>query len=210
MADGRSTVWVVETAPAPERVVRSLTDEERAWLLDERPGPRLRAATRAALRELVGDATGTDPSSVVFDRVCRHCDDPGHGKPRAAGGPSFSVSHTDGLALVAIGGAEELGVDLERGDRRTRVRDRVLTGRERERLAVDDTAGLLQLWSAKEAVAKADGRGITLRFDQLEIADELVLDDRRWFVRELELPPPYLGSLVSSQPVAVELRTWVW
>ncbi len=65
------------------------------WAVDVRG----RDEARAALRQLLGGAelfAGKD------------------GKPRAAGGPHFNLSHTDGLALIAISRAREVGVDVER------------------------------------------------------------------------------------------------
>jgi 4'-phosphopantetheinyl transferase len=65
------------------------------WAVDVRG----REEARAALRQLLGGA-----EVFVGD----------DGKPQALDGPHFNLSHTEGLALIAISRAREVGVDVER------------------------------------------------------------------------------------------------
>jgi 4'-phosphopantetheinyl transferase len=68
-----------------------------------------RALARRALRELLGARLGMDPADVALETGP-------HGKPRLAGGGalSFNLTHTAGLALVALADGREVGVDAER------------------------------------------------------------------------------------------------
>jgi phosphopantetheinyl transferase len=96
------------------------------------------------------------------------------GKPEPAGpalarlGVSLSVSiaHTDGAAMaLASEPARGIGIDMERLDRRRGDYERAAFHEaERALLGADDMAArgerALRLWCAKEAVAKALGRGL--------------------------------------------------
>ncbi|MGH3168070.1 MAG: 4'-phosphopantetheinyl transferase family protein, partial [Trebonia sp.] len=101
-------IWSVRLdGPLPDGAWTTLSDAER-----ER-ARRLRAPgwrhdfvlSHYATREILARYTGTDPAALVFQHGAR-------GKPKAAGLAEFSLSHTDGLALVAVSAAE-VGVDVE-------------------------------------------------------------------------------------------------
>jgi 4'-phosphopantetheinyl transferase len=91
-----------------------------------------------------------------------------HGKPYLAE-PSgldlrFNLSHTDGLALVALARGREVGVDVEaaRSGRRAQgIADRWFTEAEAEqiRTAADPDAAFYRLWARKEAYLKATAEG---------------------------------------------------
>ena len=82
----------------------------------------------------------------------------------------FNVTHTDGLAVCALATGENarVGVDAEAlGARRTESMDRVaarwFTPREMERLnaAADRECEFLLIWTAKEAIVKRTGEGLS-------------------------------------------------
>lgn len=111
-APGVVEVWriVLPVAGTPaEADLRLLDDTERARAM--RPGPRGAAYARAhaALRIIIGQHLGLEPARV---RIL-HTEDK---KPRLATTSSltFSLSHTDGLALIAVASDREVGVDVER------------------------------------------------------------------------------------------------
>lgn len=211
----------------PEVLTPWLAAAERDWLATGRPDQLVRAATRAALRHTLAERLGGDPREVSFVRACRHCGDPAHGKPAVAGTTiSFSVSHTPGLGLVAVAEGVELGVDVERADRRPatdlgRLRRRILDDRERaavEALAPDvATQAFLHLWAAKEAVAKADGRGLVLGLGTIHAGPLLdgdvaavAMGADRWHVQRLVLPAPHVGFLASAVAVHADVGPWRW
>lgn len=96
------------------------------------------------------------------------------GKPRlhGSGGIRFNVSGSDGFTLVAVTRDQEVGVDVERLrpmadlasfcdgalDERERAELAALPARERLDLA-------LRIWTAKEAVLKATGDGLSVEPD---------------------------------------------
>lgn len=85
-----------------------------------------------------------------------------HGKPYiSGGGAQFSVSHTTGAVCAAFSdGDNEIGVDIERCDRRVsgRLKQRALSKNEFERCVADED--FLRMWVQKEAFLKRTGIGL--------------------------------------------------
>ncbi len=147
---------------------------------------------RAALRMALGSTLGVDPAAVALRRGVR-------GRPEladAGSGIDFNVSHTRGVALIAItrGLAEgtRVGIDIEHRDREVgadRLARKFLTPREQATLANlgPDVRRqrFLRHWTCKEAMSKATGDGLAAPFRRLdvEISDPPRLVDG---------PPPYI------------------
>ncbi len=203
-----------------------LTTSEAAWLRSGRDHEVVRAATRAALRRLLAPGVAA-PGAIRFTRACRHCGDPAHGKPSAVGVRStFNVAHTSGVGLIAIGeDGVDVGVDVE-GRRRDRgslelIVDHALSQQEISAIqALRDDArdeALLRIWTAKEAVTKADGRGLLAPLHDLSVAPIVTrptistnLGGRRWWVSLLELGRPFVAAVAASEAVDVDVRRWRW
>ncbi|AFQ47686.1 4'-phosphopantetheinyl transferase family protein [Burkholderia cepacia] len=122
------------------------------------------AATRAALRDVLGAALGIAPKEVaiVVDASGRPSLDPAH---RAS--LDFNVSHAGDHALIAWAGAGRVGVDIESCSRSTDWRaltSEVCTAAEAAYLdgllPAARAAAFMRVWSAKEALLKALGTGI--------------------------------------------------
>jgi len=95
------------------RLTGLLTPREVAHARRVRHGGPEWATTRGALRWVLARHTGQPGGSLVIGRAS-------NGKPALAGnaGPHFSLSHTTGLALVAVASDRPVGVDVERVDPR--------------------------------------------------------------------------------------------
>ncbi|MGS0892546.1 4'-phosphopantetheinyl transferase family protein [Burkholderia stagnalis] len=122
------------------------------------------AATRAALRDVLGAALGIAPRAVaiVVDASGRPSPDPMHGTAL-----DFNVSHAGDHALLAWAPAGRVGVDIESCDRM--LDWHALTGEvcaPVEAAYLDGlppdarAAAFMRVWSAKEALLKALGTGI--------------------------------------------------
>lgn len=138
-----------------------LDDAERARL-DAMTDPAGRArllATRGGLRRVLAGYLDCEPGEVAL-RI-----DAG-GKPRAADGPEFNLSHSGELALLAVA-SHPVGVDVERlrtVPRALAIARRVLdaaTVAAMEALPPDarDDA-FLTAWTAMEARQKCLGQGV--------------------------------------------------
>jgi 4'-phosphopantetheinyl transferase len=97
-----------EGRPGPEGLPAA--ERERAQRI-RRPESSARwAAARWALRLVLGRYLDEDPAAIELE-------DGAHGKPQLAAGPdrlAFNLSHSGGLALVAVTAGCEVGVDVER------------------------------------------------------------------------------------------------
>jgi len=158
-------------APAPEARAREfLADEEIRALERLRPAAARRdyLAAHFLARVLLGEVSGVDPALVRLRAA------PG-GKPEFEAPPGvpplrFSLSHADGIALCAAAEGCEVGADVEGlrnlGPDPLAAAEVVCSEEERAVLEglppADRAARLLLLWTAKEAIAKATGRGLRL------------------------------------------------
>ena len=181
---------------------------------------------RGVLRTILGSYIGLDPDQLRF------CYNP-FGKPAlaaAAGGEAirFNVSHADGLALIAVTGSREVGVDLERirPDFGTEeIAERFFSRREVAALralpAARRVKAFFACWTRKEAYLKARGEGLSLPLDRFDVSlgpDQpaallAVHDDpaeaMRWSLRELVPGPDHMAAL-AVEGHAWHLRCWQW
>ena len=156
-----------------------LSGEEReAAARFRRPIDALRsAATRAALRRLLGAELGEAPGALRFVRSDR-------GRPalEAGDGPSldFNVSHGGDHALIAWSRLRRVGVDIEplRAAWDWGPLARMVLGSEDARRIAAAPDGperdgrFLDVWTAKEALLKAEGRGITAGLAEFSVLSD--------------------------------------
>ncbi|MCL2301395.1 MAG: hypothetical protein FWC27_14730 [Firmicutes bacterium] len=107
----------------------------------------MREAEHRAGRQLLRDVLGCAEGDV---RVRAD------GKPYLPGGPFFSISHADGLVLLAVSALGEIGCDAERAGRPLRNEAAI---RRKIAFSGEEDVPLLTLWVRKEAVFKAGGAG---------------------------------------------------
>lgn len=163
-------------------------DKARRFVFDRDRQQSIRAT--AGLRRALARYCGLPAEKLVFERN-------DYGKPRLAmpgeGAPSivgsgqqhaerwascqFNLSHTSGAILIGIA-EHALGVDVEHFGGRPfpeSIMNVVFTAPECERIRADplgiQIAGYLH-WSRKEAVIKADGRGLSLNPASFELQFE--------------------------------------
>jgi len=147
--------------------------ERRDRLLDPRIGLRF-ALGRGLLRAVLASRLGIDPAAVQFEIGTL-------GKPRlasSAGGRElrFNVSASQDCLAIALSTDCEVGVDVEchRTVSAEILRSRsVLSNGEREHLAglpaEERAATFLRWWTRKEAIAKADGRGVGIGLHHIDV-----------------------------------------
>jgi len=148
-------------------------ERERARRFVHARDARRFAAGRGRLRQILGQYLGRPPREVRIGYGA-------HGKPRLLErdpGLEFNASASGELALVAVRHQGPVGVDVERVrpgiDAGSMVR-RFFTAEEARRwdeLPRDERVpAFFSLWTCKEALLKATGRGLALRLDAVEIA----------------------------------------
>lgn len=189
---------------APNAPVPPLRDDEvHVWRLSYRHEQR-RQPLIALLARYLGRSG--DKVALVDDE---------HGRPRLAPGldPSldFNWSHSGDHAVIALARGIVPGVDIERRHERERslaIARRFFSADEAATLAAlppgERDVAFLRLWTAKEAVLKAIGRGIAFGLQRLDIVVEngeprlwrLHDDDAdAWQLQSLVLDPALFGAL---------------
>ncbi|WP_431279945.1 4'-phosphopantetheinyl transferase family protein [Leifsonia poae] len=161
-------------------------------------------AGRAALRELVGDLSGVNPSGILIESRCPDCGGP-HGRPvvmapDAARGIRISLAYAGASAVVAACPGRSVGVDAELADdghsaNADDKRRAILS------LAPGDGDPLIR-WTRIEAVLKADGRGLRVEPHRVRFYDrgeQLVAgapdDPRHYEVRDVPLGDDLIVTL---------------
>jgi 4'-phosphopantetheinyl transferase len=188
----------MENAPPEWLIV--LDDSERA-----RAGNFVRATDRLAyvaahaLKRSVLAQAFPDQSAAAL-RFVADC----FGKPFLAEGTGlqFNLSHTVGLIALAVSFRSPVGIDVETlGAPLCRdAMQSVLNASEHAALAraADWDDAFLALWTAKEAVIKAEGMGLSLPLSAIEVQhDRAIGPSRRW-------------TLWRSRPTSRHVLTLAW
>jgi len=131
------------------------------------------------------------------------------GRPFLANSPDFNISHSGNRVACVLSRQGEVGIDLERikelaiGDFRNQFTERewaAING------APDPLPVFYHYWTAKEAIIKADGRGLSmpLPLDQLRVEQDTVVDtgDRRWHICRISCFEGYACHIATEMPMA--------
>jgi 4'-phosphopantetheinyl transferase len=169
------TAWLDGATPQSDSLERLLSSEERerAQRLGEPQVSRRFVARRALRRRILARYVDCAPERLELRGDPR-------GRPSLGGGgdaPAFSISHSAGLAAVAVARAAALGVDVERVSDAVEpleIAERFFSAREIAELRAappsERPERFFALWTAKEAYAKAVGEGLRLPLDRIEVA----------------------------------------
>ena len=221
--EGCVTVWLIDLAVAPCVVRRcaawlDAAERRRAERRSGVPGAYRRfVVAHGALRDILAQALDWEPAALAFAYERG-------GKPRLRGATlHFNLSHSRDLALLAVGCAGPLGVDVEyqhRGLEPEALARQVFSRAERRELAAVPVGqreeAFFNGWTRKEALIKAWGGSLfrdARRFSvsltpgrPARIAPPL---DALWRIHDFEPRPGYKAALAT--PVGVRhwsLRRW--
>lgn len=178
-----------------------------------------RAQQRLPLRALLGRYLGIPANDVMLVEG-------EHGRPELANpfnALQFNWSHSGNAALIAIARGCAPGVDIEQ--LRPRPRAMQLAGRffhPEEAIALsaldksEQEQGFLEVWTGKEAVLKAMGRGIAFGLERLRLAIRPAAprllwldgdDATQWQLRSLPAGENYVASIAWRGPPR-DIRCW--
>jgi len=155
-----------------------------------------------------------------------------HGKPFLSAAEHndlrFNVSHSLDTMLVALAHAREVGVDIEHAPPDLAVEDiaeTVLSAPEKRALSrLDGKAkrmAFLRFWTRKEAYIKADGRGVSLPLERIDVSVPTtrvaVLDGATgewrvrtdWTLQTLVIGPERAAAL-AAEGQDWHLACWQW
>jgi phosphopantetheine--protein transferase-like protein len=151
--------------------------------------------------------------------------------PEFADRLKFNLSHSAGLALVAIATASKVGVDLEHIREQSDSADiarRFFSAAEVDYLMALPShlhaESFFSCWTKKEAYVKACGEGLTMPLnsfsvplttdpahtpEDLHVASKDIVPARRWSLYTLRPAPGYAGAL-AIEGTGWRLRQWQW
>lgn len=182
-------------------------------------------AARGRLRALLGWYAERPPGLLEFETGP-------YGKPvlRQVTGAhrlQFSVSHSHGVGVVAIGLEDEVGIDVERirpFEDALAIAKRMFTADEHGALRrlpeAARAAAFFSYWTGKEAVVKSVGRGLSLPLDAFGLrlegpsAERVELDCggvslARWVLPVPPLREGFVATLAAGgPPPTVRCRDW--
>lgn len=226
LRDDRVDLWYAWTDAAGdaallERYGRLLCDDERArrdrFVFDR--DARLFTVAHALVRAVLSCYRDVDPRRWRFAAGS-------HGKPEivepAESELHFNLSHTRGLAACAVA-TRPLGVDVEWVARDTATREVAERSFASDELAqLEGLAGeayrrrFFDFWTLKEALIKADGRGISMGLERFafRLADpptvvfdaELGCDPAGWWFRQDDPGPQHRAAVAVRDAGPFELR----
>lgn len=222
-------IWLASTELEQEQVqahgdTLTLAERARAQEFRSKTARREYIVTRGLLRRVLSETVGPDLAGADF-RTGEH------GKPcldaRISGETvAFNVSHSRGLALVALTLGGRLGVDLEKI--RPEVAWRDLAGRYFSKAECqtlgrhpegDGRRAFFACWTRKEAFVKALGAGVSYGLGEFDVSvdpeeDHVALTLRSrdedacgWLVRDLPVPAGYAAAVAVDRP-ACSFRLW--
>ena len=147
-----------------------------------------------------------------------------HGKPELldAGDLRFNLSHTTGLAALAIVRQHDIGVDVEHSERRTvgiDLAERYFAPAEVAQLHALDEAqrqqAFFEFWTLKEAYIKARGLGLALPLDAfaytrgprttIAFSEPIADDPHAWQFVQLRPGPVHHLAAAVHRPAAADL-----
>ena len=156
-------------------ILRSLLGSEEVLRADQFRTQELQqryTLVHAALRVLLGRYLNENPAALQFTTSR-------NGKPRLQGDrpPWFNLSHSDGVALIGVTAACEIGIDIETIRPLPDMIDlakRFFCAEETEDLMSldpkDQSKAFYSCWTRKEAYLKATGDGLQARLDHFRVS----------------------------------------
>jgi 4'-phosphopantetheinyl transferase len=219
-------VWSLDASQAERAIYESYLSHDEIERADRFRFERLRndfVASQGKLRETLALYLGQHPSSIRFVRNA-------FGKPAIAADdlriPFFNLSHSGGLAALAVCCAIDVGVDIE-AVRQTPVADIPASffteGETQDLLGMDEAdrhAGFFRCWTRKEAFIKAVGQGLSLPLNSFDVECRLHQEARlrwvagcpdaaeQWSIRAFEPKTGWIGAVAAKTgKLRLSLRT---
>lgn len=203
---GQFDVWLAKGNP--DCNLLSPEELERLHAISSQNAREIFLLSRCAIRSIAKNYT---TNCHFIGEVDTH---PG-GKPFLINLPDlhFSLSHT-GSEVALVFSRSPVGLDMEKSGRRTdflALAKRFFTPTEVAAIvAAGNDAGpcFLELWTAKEAILKLEGTGISGGLDRARILGESEgnLDGRRVYLHRLEWPGLIAKLAAFEKPEEVRVR----
>jgi len=127
-----------------------------------------------------------------------------YNKPYLDADFSFSISHSGEYVICAFtSNKEPLGVDIEKIEKKINLENfsSVLTKREKKEISNsrEPLVTFYNIWTIKEAISKADGRGLNLPLDAIEIYQNYTLfETQKWYYKPVFIENNYKCNIATT------------
>jgi len=213
-------IWSLAASEADHEYADYLTAEETARkdrFVFERDQTAFLIG-RGRLRVIIGQLMGLVPADVPFTYGAS-------GKPAIPGGPQFNLSHSGGIACLAVHPTLTLGADIEAHRPIERdVAKRFFSPTEYQALMAlpeaDRVSGFYRIWTRKEAVVKALGGGLSIPLDAFDVTldkdsaallrlDPVYGNQTDWSLRPFQIGGTMPGAVAvqTADDVALKVAT---
>jgi 4'-phosphopantetheinyl transferase len=203
-------------APDAQKYMLSLLNKDECSRAERFHSPshqRRFIAAHAMLRMILGNYLDVHPTAVEFTFNKYH-------KPSLLNHPDlqFNMSHSDEMVVYAFTRTGTIGIDIEKftDNNKLDLASRFFSVAEIAALsALSHTAqieGFYHLWSRKEAIIKASGKGLTQPLSSFSVAlheqPQIVLvDGKNWILIPVSLHTEYASALAVAE-AAASISIW--
>lgn len=140
-------------------------------------------------------------------------------RPYLEGSIDFNISHSGNYAVCALSQESRLGIDIEE-IKAINLEDFKLSLSEKDWETIKNSDEMEQtffkIWTRKEAVTKANGKGLGIPFDQIDIyGPQVSCEGKSWNTHYLDMDRQYIACLAcegekSIQVEEIKLSEAVW
>ncbi|RKR04555.1 4'-phosphopantetheinyl transferase [Flavobacterium sp. 90] len=119
----------------------------------------------------------------------------------------FNISHSGEIVVCVLSDRNDVGIDIEIiQDINIEGFESQMTNRERENLSLneDSRSAFFDYWTQKEAVIKANGKGLSIPLKSFEVMNNYAkIEDDDFFVKEIFLDEKYKCHLAFKDKIDV-------
>lgn len=129
-----------------------------------------------------------------------------YGKPSLGGDIEFNISHTDRCVVCALTDDGAIGVDVEQlmdaelssfKDQMTNSEWSVIDS------SNDPRKAFLSFWTRKEAVVKADGRGLNIPLKSVELEQDTAwVEGQKWHLKEIDVAMDHVCHMATTRLIS--------
>ncbi|MBB6131823.1 4'-phosphopantetheinyl transferase family protein [Mucilaginibacter lappiensis] len=124
-----------------------------------------------------------------------------YGKPFLPINVDFNISHSAKFVVLVMSDMHRIGIDIEE-IRRIEFNDFRNQFSDLEFSLINQAENkyteFFKYWTIKEAVIKADGRGMNIDLKSIVIDKNAHLDGKTWYLKEIEVSPNYVTYIATD------------
>nr|WP_170971071.1 4'-phosphopantetheinyl transferase superfamily protein [Ilyomonas limi] len=134
----------------------------------------------------------------------------GYGRPYLTNTPDFNISHSGCFAVCALSFQGKIGVDIEEM-KPVSISDfrEVFSAAEWNKIINSENSSywFYHYWTAKEAVIKADGGGLSLPLKYINIDNNKTKTGKKcWFIKNIAIHNNYMLHIATNKAIDKEIE----